>query len=116
MIQLTILKTLLEVFQGPEITIRRQGDVDSWVGLGKNASGPFSTQDGYRWQGINYDGNSGNLMRYGFAWNNENDESSNDVSGGIGMNRIDASAGDVIGCCQTYTGVQRTMRMELYVR
>ena len=109
-------RTLLNVFQGGQITIRTQSDVDNWSGLGKNNSGPFSTQDGFRWQGINYEGNSSNLVRYGFAWNNENDEGSNDVSGGIGMNRLDASAGDVIGCCQTYTGVQRTMRMELYVR
>ena len=108
--------TLLNVFQGSQITIRSQGDVDSWIGLGKNSGGPFSTQDGFRWQGINYQGNSSNLVRYGFAWNNETDEASNDVSGGIGMNRLDASTGDVIGCCQTYTGVQRTMRMELYVR
>ena len=109
-------RTLLNVFQGGQITIRTQSDVDNWSGLGKNNSGPFSTQSGFRWQGINYTGNSSNLVRYGFAWNNENDEGSNDVSGGIGMNRIDASAGDYIGCCQDYNGVQRTMRMELYVR
>ena len=109
-------KTLLDVFSGPSIRIRSQGEVDNWIGLGKNASGPFSTQDGFRWQGINYQGQSSNLVRYGFAWNNENDQNSNDVSGGIGMNRQTYSAGDYIGCCQTYNGVNRSMRMELYVR
>lgn len=99
-----------------QVTIRTQGDVDSWGGLGKNNSGPFSTQNGYRWQGLNYGENSGNRVRYGFAWNNENDPFSNDVSGGIGMNRQAYSAGDYIGCCQDYNGVQRSMRFELYVR
>lgn len=110
-------KTLLDVFSSDtQINIRFGSDVDNWLGLGKNASGPISTQDGFRWQGINYGANASNQVRYGFAWNNENDEASNDVSGGVGMNRQAYSAGDYIGCCQTYNGVNRSMRMELYVR
>jgi hypothetical protein len=57
-------------------------------------------------------------MRWGFAWNNETDQSSNDVSSGIGMvsNYGDYSAGDKINCCQINTGINRSARVEIYVR
>jgi hypothetical protein len=55
-------------------------------------------------------------VRWGFGWNNEGDENSNDVSGGIGMSLRSYSAGDAINCCQTTTGVNRSTAMQMYVR
>ena len=43
-------------------------------------------------------------------------EQSNDVSGGIGIDRQNWSAGDYIGCCQSATGLNRQMKFELYVK
>ena len=79
------------------------------------ASGIFSSQSGFRWYGFNYNRTS-NRVRWGFGWNNEADEGSNDVSGGIGMERVAYSAGDHIACCQDTTGINRSARVELYVR
>ena len=55
-------------------------------------------------------------MRWGFGWNNEGDQGSNDVSGGIAVDRANSSAGDHIWCCQNTTGVNRTIRAEIWVR
>ena len=79
-------------------------------------SGLWSTQDGMRWYGYNYSINSGNAMRWGFAWNNEGDHGSNDTEGGIGSNRAGFSAGDRIYCCNTSTGINRNARIEIYIR
>lgn len=76
----------------------------------------FSAQGGFQWAGYNYTTNTSNKVRWGFAWNNETDQGSNDTSGGIGMNRRDASAGDIIGCCQTTNGINRSARVEIYGR
>ena len=69
-------------------------------------------------------GNGGGwtAIRWGFAWNNEGDFTSNDVCGGIGMYfghpyaSAYYSAGDKVGCCQNSTGLNRAMRVELYGR
>ena len=66
--------------------------------------------------------------RWGFGWN-ENGEGlypannvqyvgTNDVTGGIGLayTGFNYSAGDVIACCADFTGVNRSMRVEIYVR
>jgi hypothetical protein len=76
----------------------------------------WSAQSGFNWYGLNYLGNSSNLMRWGFAWNNENDQGSNDVRGGIGMIAPAQSAGDNLGCCTSSNGLNRGMRFEWYVR
>ena len=76
----------------------------------------FSNQVGYTFYGFNYTGNSGAKVRWGFAWNNEADQNSNDVSGGIGMQYGSYSAGDYIGCCQSQYGMNRKARVELYIR
>lgn len=46
-------------------------------------------------------------MRWGFAWNNETDQSSDDISSGIGMGTGygQYSAGDKVNCCATTTGI-----------
>ena len=49
------------------------------------------------------------------------DFSSSDVGGGIGMripygSNMNYSGGDAITCCQTTTGLNRSMRVELYGR
>lgn len=94
------------------------------------ASGVFSSQVDIRFYGFNYAPNSTNAakVRWGFGWN-ENGEGlypgvpsaapgSNDVSGGIGMDSTfgSYSAGDRINCCQDTTGINRTARVEVYVR
>tara|TARA_B100000131_G_scaffold9150_1_gene9650 strand:+ start:4749 stop:5732 length:984 start_codon:yes stop_codon:yes gene_type:complete len=76
----------------------------------------FSSQGGYQWYGFNYTGNGSNRVRWGFGWNNEGDQGSNDVSGGIAVDRANSSAGDHIWCCQNTTGVNRTIRAEIWVR
>ena len=57
-------------------------------------------------------------MRWGFAWNNETDQSSNDISSGIGMGTGygQYSAGDKVNCCATTTGINRSARVEIYIR
>lgn len=81
-----------------------------------NGGSQFSSQSGAQFYGFNFTANGSNQVRWGFAWNNEGDWGSNDVSGGIGMNRTGYSAGDYIGCCQDVTGFNRSARVELYVR
>lgn len=79
-------------------------------------SGVFSSQAGFTFYGFNYTVNSSNRVRWGFAWNNETNQTSNDVSGGIGMQRNSYSAGDRLNCCQNSNGINRTARVEVYVR
>jgi hypothetical protein len=55
-------------------------------------------------------------VRWGFIYNNETDFGTIDVEGGIGMNLNNYSAGDTIGCCQTSTGLNRTMRTLFFGR
>lgn len=62
-------------------------------------------------------------VRWGFIFNENalHDYTSSDASGGIGMNHVwgttttTYSSGDFYGCCGT-TGLNRSMRMELYAR
>jgi hypothetical protein len=66
-----------------------------------------------------YAGSTPNLhVRWGFLFNENdlNDYRSIDVHGGIGMEGGSYSAGDRIDCCQASTGLNRTMRFELYGR
>jgi hypothetical protein len=46
------------------------------------------------------------------------DQGSNDVSGGIGMRSgfVNHSAGDRINCCEKTTGINRSARVEIYIR
>ncbi len=62
-------------------------------------------------------------FRWGFIFNENapGDFSSSDVGGGIGMSipygsGMNYSAGDAITCCQSTTGLNRSMRVELYGR
>ena len=82
------------------------------------ASGVFSSQNGYKWYGFNYTTYAPGSVRWGFGWNNESDAFSNDVSGGIGMGSSfgSYSAGDLINCCPDTTGINRSARVEVYVR
>lgn len=76
----------------------------------------FSSQAGNSFYGLNFTYNYTYRVRWGLAWNNENDWGSNDAGGGIGMSAGAYSAGDYIGCCQDQTGINRTARVEMYVR
>jgi len=78
----------------------------------------FSDQGGFTFYGLNYTTNSGSRVRWGFAWNNETDQGSNDVSGGLGMDAAygNFSAGDRSNCCHRFLGINRSARVEVYVR
>lgn len=83
-----------------------------------NGSG-FSAQGGFQWYGFNYNTSyNGTQVRWGFGWNNEGDQASNDVGGGIGCNSTwgSHSAGDRINCCQTTTGFNGSTRAEIWVK
>lgn len=87
--------------------------VTSWAG---HSGGPFSAQSGWRKYGFNLD-DGARQSRWGFLWNNETTPGSNDVESGIGLgNRPQYSCGDYYTCCQSYTGVNRSMRFEMYIR
>ena len=77
---------------------------------------PFSKQPGYMFYGFNYQGNASHKVRWGVSWNNENDQGTNDVSVGIGLSARSYSAGDAYGCCGNFTGINRSARVELYIR
>ncbi len=93
---------------------------------GKGA--PFSSQTDVRFYGYNYTSGNGSNVRWGFGWNENGGglypngvEGSNDVTGGIGMTGVfstgvNYSAGDQISCCQNGTGINRSARVEIYVR
>lgn len=92
------------------------------------ASGVFSSQADIRFYGFNWIENGINTKcRWGFGWNENGGglfpngaEGSGDVGGGIGMvyrsGTASYSAGDYIGCCQDTTGINRSARVEIYVR
>ena len=95
------------------------GDAKNYSGYGS----AFSSQKSIRFYGFNYTKFADKSVRWGFGWN-ENDlnlypvgnQSSNDVSGGIGMKFNSYSAGDSIGCCQDSTGINSDARVEIYIR
>lgn len=123
--------TLLNFFNTQDRYFVR--DSDSFVG--GPAYGQFSSQTDIRFYGFNYRNNNNNAkVRWGFGFN-ENSEGtwatygagvlsrggapgSDDVSGGIGMSSSwgSYSAGDRISCCQNRTGINRSARVEIYVR
>ena len=76
----------------------------------------FSSQAGNSFYGTNFTLMGSYKVRWGLAWNNEFDWGSNDAGGGIGMAAGSYSAGDYIGCCQDQTGINRTARVEIYIR
>ena len=97
------------------------------------ATGVFSSQTDVRFYGFNYRNDqaigNGTRTRWGFGWNENGgglypngNMGSDDVAGGIGINGVQQntgakySAGEVIGCCQDNTGINRSARVELYVR
>lgn len=79
----------------------------------------FSAQEGFTFYGINYSGNENAKVRWGFAWNNEADQGTNDNSGGLGMSSTGGnySAGDRYWDGDLSTrGIDRSARVELYIR
>ena len=93
-------------------------DAITWPGW---KSGIFSSQTDVRFYGFNYTSNR--KSRWGFGWNENGgglfptgNMGSDDVTGGIGTDNTGYSAGDVIGCCQNTTGINRSARVEIYIR
>jgi hypothetical protein len=95
------------------------GDANNFCGIAN-----FSRQTDVRFYGFNFRNNPANRRtRWGFGWNENGgglfpngNMDSDDVFGGIGMLNPGYSAGDSISCCQNVTGINRTARVELYVR
>ena len=102
-------------------------DASTFTGKGT----AFSSQTDVRFYGYNYTSGNGGDVRWGFGWNENGGglypsgvEGSNDVTGGIGMSGAFAtassgynySAGDQITCCQNVTGINRSARVEVYIR
>jgi len=88
-------------------------------------NGLFYTQTQIGFFGINYGASNTGSQRYrariGFGWNENGvgDESSNDGTGGIGLDNANVTtmaAGSHSQCCATQTGAQVQMAFELYVR
>jgi hypothetical protein len=108
--------TLISKFGASQTTYETNyNSVLSFNGYGTSA---FSKQGGFTWYGINYTTFATAKIRWGFAWNNENDQNTNDVSSGIGMTSTYSSysAGDKINCCETIIGINRSARVEIYIR
>ena len=97
-------------------------DADLFAGKGT----AFSGQTDVRFYGFNYRNNGGwARTRWGFGWNENGgglfpngNMDSDDVSSGIGLtnNFGGYSAGDRINCCQNVVGINRSARVEIYVR
>ena len=105
-------KTLLEVFS---LNKRIDKSRDP-RGLAKFNDKVWSSQSGFKWYGINYKG-SRHSTRWGFTWNNEKDEKTNDVVSGIGTNL--SSAGDHYESGNKKLGkkgLDRDIRFEFFVR
>jgi len=116
-------------FYGDRITlISFFSTVDRWfVEDAKQFSGwqagVFSSQVAVRYYGFNYIA-PGRAARWGFGWNENSplelwplgQNTSDDVTGGVGLQTSSWSAGDLIGCCQDTTGINRQARVEIYVR
>jgi len=102
-------RTLLDVFSRNQQITKSQNPTN----LQKFHHRVWSRQDGFKFYGINYQGGRGFKTRWGFGWNNERHEGSNDAGGGIGTQNV--SAGDHFKCCGS-RGLDRRMRFEFYVR
>jgi hypothetical protein len=100
------------------------GDANTFAGKGT----AFSSQTDVRFYGFNYvNASSTARVRWGFGWNENGgglypggEQTSNDVSGGIGMSglfatNINFSAGDQYSCCGVQ-GINRSARVEIYIR
>ena len=79
----------------------------------------WSTQSEYLSYGFNvYSTNWKHKVRWGGTFN-ENATSipdSNDISGGIGMEYKDYSAGDGLECCPATTGVNKSLSFKWFIR
>lgn len=95
------------------------GDANNFAGKGS----VFSSQVDVRFYGFNYTANSTGANRWGFGWNENGgglypngNQASNDVYGGIGMVAGSYSAGDFVACCDNVRGINRSARVEIYIR
>jgi len=89
--------------------------------IGVERGTAFSSQGGNNFYGINFTLNQAGSyrhVRWGFGWNNETQWLSNDSTGGIGMSNPAYSSGDFSGDigAGTQTGINRSARVEMYVR
>lgn len=95
------------------------GDANNFAGKGT----AFSSQVDVRFYGFNYNLNSLGTNRWGFGWNENGgglypngNQQSNDVYTGIGMAYGNVSAGDFVACCDNVRGINRSARVEIYIR
>jgi hypothetical protein len=119
--------TLINFFAAAGNANKFVSDANNFAGKGT----AFSSQVDVRFYGFNYTGNSNMQVRWGFGWNENGgglypsgNQATNDVTGGIGMGLMSGfantggqySAGDYVSCCANQTGINRTARVEIYVR
>jgi hypothetical protein len=110
--------TLVSKFSGGQSAyiLNTSGNLTGFSGFNSTY---FSREYAYTFYGINYTGNSSVKVRWGFAFNNETDQGSNDVSGGIGMSARSYSAGDALlwtdGSSVTQ-GKNINLQVEMYIR
>ncbi len=105
-------------------TISNKFIMDANLFAGKGTA--FSSQTDVRFYGYNYNRVAGARVRWGFAWNENGGglypngiEGTNDVTGGIGLdatfNNFSAGDGNNL-CCYNGLGINRSARVEIYVR
>jgi len=117
-----VRQTLREFYASPTQITKLSNGVDypatnpTPTASSKFNSSIWSWQNGFQWYGINYTTYSPKSVRWGFAWNNEADQSSNDVTGGIGLKYASYSAGNAFNCCNEGNAGYTSMRFEWYVR
>ncbi len=113
--------TLINFFTQTPTATTYQTKTGTNSNVGINFSGfsntVFSTEWGFMFYGLNYTANTGHKVRWGFSFNNEQDQISNDASSGIGLSNS-YSSGDVYTfCCAGVTqGINRSARVEMYIR
>ena len=112
-----IRTTLISKFSGAQVTA--ETSMDGTIYFSGYKTGIFGSQPGFSFYGFNYtSGTINRRVRWGVSFNQEADQLSNDVIGGIGMSGESYSAGDVSsdGQWETVGGINRSARVEIYIR
>jgi hypothetical protein len=85
-------------------------------GIGGSKMNQFSAECGIQAYGFNLTYQGSWAVRWGYQSNNESYWGSNDAGGGIGLNMVSYSAGDVNACCACQSGFNSSARVDLYFR
>lgn len=104
-------------------TNERADKIDKFYKKPNNYPQLWSSQKSYNFYGVNYEvptkRRRNENVRWGFTWNDENNNQNNDVYSGIGTNYKGFSAGDFTNDCNRCfdtAGVNTSIAFEWYVR